>query len=111
MIAKQEKEEFNRIIEAQKAEIEVEHAQEEQKAHMRKNHQEQLKGQINEREELQKQIKRDNLEEITLVKKAYEDEKKRLLQVKEKKMKELLNTGVPEKYQVELAKKKVAEDF
>ena len=78
---------------------------------MRKNHQEQLRGQINENEEIRKQIHRDYLEEVTVVKKLQEEEKRRLLQIKERKLKELEAIGVPEKYCAELQKKKVAVNF
>jgi hypothetical protein len=61
--AKQEKEEFDRIIQAQKEAADAERMQEEAKASVRKQHAQQLLSQIMSNEEGRLQDRREYLEE------------------------------------------------
>jgi len=105
--AKQERDEFQRIIHNQKMERDVELKAELERQQMVKQHAGQLKKQIAVNEEKQKQDKRGYLEEGKKIKDKLTAEKKLLENIKSEKLGELQDLGIPEKYQAELAKKKI----
>jgi hypothetical protein len=105
--AKQERDEFDHIILNQKEEIEAERTLEADKADIRRAHAEQLKAQILLNEEKRLQDRREYLEEGRQLRKGIEEEKARLEMIKEKKLRELQEEEVPEKYTSELARKKI----
>lgn len=106
--AQQEREEFMRIIRSQKEEAEKERQIELEKKNILKNHSHQLRTQIIQNEEVKKQERLDYLEEGRRVRQNLENEKKRLEQIKGDKLKEIQSLGISEKYQADLAKKKIS---
>jgi len=105
--AKQERDEFQVIIQNQKMERDLELKGEQERQSMIKTHAGQLKKQISINEEKKKQDKRTYLEEGKKIKDKLSNEKKLLEAVKEEKLNDLQAIGIPEKYQAELAKKKI----
>lgn len=106
--AQQEREEFMRIIRSQKEEAEKERQIELEKKNILKNHSHQLRTQIIQNEEVKKQERLDYLEEGRRVRQNLENENKRLKQIKGDKLKEIQSLGISEKYQADLAKKKIS---
>mmetsp|Transcript_8803 Transcript_8803/g.21413 ORF Transcript_8803/g.21413 Transcript_8803/m.21413 type:complete len:515 (+) Transcript_8803:82-1626(+) len=106
--AKQERDEFDRIIavQIQQEEAERDKATGEMKA--RYLHCDELRKQIAAREEKQLQGRRNALEEGNQVRADLAVERKKLEKIKSRKIEELKKCGVPEKYWSELAKKKIA---
>lgn len=105
--AKQERDEFDHIIINQKEEIDAERTLESEKAEIRRAHAEQLKAQILLNEEKRLQDRREYLEEGRQLRKGIEEEKARLEMIKQKKLKQLQDEEVPDKYTSELARKKI----
>lgn len=106
--AKQERDEFLRIIEKQKEVAEQERRIEEEKKNILKNHSTQLRSQIQTNDEKHKQERLDYLEEGRKVRQKIEDERRKIEAIKQKKLEELNNLSIPDKYKAELAKKKIA---
>lgn len=105
--AKQERDEFERIISAQRQAAEAERKQEEIKADIRKQHANQLKTQILTNAEKEALEKREYLEEGRKLRTEIENERKKIENIRLEKLEGLRNTGVPEKYCSDLARKKV----
>lgn len=105
--AKQERDEFQRIIQTQKLERDLELKLEQERQDMVKGHAQQVKKQMSLNEEKRKQDKKTYLEEGKKIKDKLAAEKKLLEHIKEEKMSELKSQNVPAKYQAELAKKKI----
>lgn len=105
--AKLEKEEFNRIIEAQLKSQEEERRKEEERVKQRYDHNGELRRQIKVREELEKQKKRENLEEGRKMKQKVKSIKERIERIKEEKLAELKGLNVQEKYVTPLVKYKL----
>ena len=106
--AKQERDEFERIILAQKEAAEAERRAEEAKAETRKQHANQLKTQILTNAEKDSLIERERLEEGRKLRNEIETEKKKLETIRVEKLGGLRNDGVPEKYCSDLARKKIS---
>jgi hypothetical protein len=106
--AKQERDEFDRIIQAQKEAAEAERRQEEAKSEIRRQHAEQLKAQILLNEEKELQDRREYLEEGRRLRNEIDEERYRLEHIKLSKLNALKEEGVPDKYRAELAKKKIS---
>mmetsp|Transcript_84322 Transcript_84322/g.133187 ORF Transcript_84322/g.133187 Transcript_84322/m.133187 type:complete len:524 (+) Transcript_84322:74-1645(+) len=106
--AKFERDEFERIIEVQMQQEEAERRRQAEEKIMLKRHAEELRSQINAREEKALQERRDFLEEGNIVRSSIGSERRKLEKIKERKIDELKRTGVPEKYWAELAKKKIS---
>ncbi len=68
---------------------------------------EELLAQIQANEERRRRERQSYLEEGARLREAAEKERSLLLQIKERKLAELEETGVPSKYRAELAKLKV----
>ena len=105
--AKMERDEFQRIIQAQKQERDIELKLEKEKEDLLKNHAEELRKQIALNEELKKQGERDRLEEGKKIKDNLKNHKQLLENIKSKKLDELKGLTIKEKYTSELARKKI----
>ena len=105
--AKQERDEFARIIEKQKELAEHERKIEEEKKNVLKNHSTQLRSQIQQNDEKTKQDRLDYLEEGRKVRQKVDDERRKIEAIKNKKLDQLNNLSIPDKYKAELAKKKI----
>ena len=106
--ARQERDEFFRVIDVQMQKEEEDAAQAVQLAAMRKQHKEELQSQIAYNEEMRRRERREYLEEGDRVRSNLTAERARLEAIKQRKLEELAASGVPEKYLSELAKKKIA---
>lgn len=105
--AKQDRDEFQRIIFQQKIDRDLELKLDQEKKAMVQEHSEQLKKQIALNEEKKRQDKRNLLEEGKKVKDKLASEKKTLDELKAKKLNQLKSTGVNDKYIGDLARKKI----
>jgi len=105
--AKFERDEFERIIEVQMQQEDAERQRQTDERVMRKHHAHELRSQIAAREEKALQDRRDFLEEGNMIRSNIGVERKRLEKIKARKIDELAKVGVPEKYQAELARKKI----
>lgn len=100
--AKQEQNEYERIIKKQISDLEEEKKREEEKKNMRYEHNLELRRQIKTREEFEKLLKRSALEEGRGVKQKQESYNAKLEMIKKEKLKELKQLNVDEKYIVDL---------
>ena len=105
--AKTERDEFQRIVQNQKMERDLEVRMESEKAARINEHADQLKKQIALNEEKKKQSKREFLEEGKLIKDKLSNEKQLLEDIKSEKLAELGDFGISMKYTSELAKKRI----
>ena len=105
--AKQERDEFQKVIIQQKLESDLELQAEFGRKAMMRNHAEQVKKQIALHEEKLRQEKRNLLEEGKKIKDKLAAERKALEQIKEEKLQELKSQGIPQKYQGDLARKRI----
>lgn len=96
-----------RIIHKQKEVEEQERRIEEEKKEILKKHSQQLRSQIQVNDEKGKQERMDYLEEGRKVRQKIEEEKRKIEAIKQKKLNELNNLEIPDKYKAELAKKKI----
>jgi hypothetical protein len=96
--AKLERDEYMRIIRTQK-EDELRDAQiDDEKKNILRSHADQLRSQITQNEEVKKQDRLDYLEEGRKLRQEIKEEKGRIDQIKDKKVKELTTIGIPKKY-------------
>jgi hypothetical protein len=79
----------------------------EEKRRILKDHSVGLRSQIQKNEEFKKQDRLDYLEEGRKVRQKMEDEKKKLEDIKFKKLDGLQSLGIHDKYTAELARKKI----
>ena len=105
--AQLEQEEFFRILDRQRQLDATERAKEETEKQRRLAHKEQILQQITELEEKRLKDRQEFLEEGSKMRFERELEKKRLEAIKQRKLHELKRAGVPNKYTIELANKKV----
>jgi len=105
--AKMERDEFQRIIQTQKQERDIELKLEKEKEDLLKKHAEELRKQIALNEELKKQAERDRLEEGKKIKDNLVNHKQLLENIKSKKLDDLKSLSIKEKYTSELARKKI----
>lgn len=103
-----EQDEFNRIISVQLQHEAAEKKRAKEEAETRKHHAQELRNQISSLEEKHLQQRRDFLEEGNLVRAQVALERKKLEQIKTRKIDELKKAGVPDKYTSDLARKKLA---
>jgi len=106
--AKFERDEFERIIEVQMQQEEAERQRQNEEKQMMTQHAEELRYQINAREEKSLQERRDFLEEGNIGRAQIGSERRKLEKIKTRKIDELKKTGVPEKYWAELARTKIS---
>merc|ERR1711988_269847 len=106
-VAKAEREEFDRIVCVQREAEAVEMEKEHQMKDARYKHRRDVQEQIQKNEGRRRQERLDYLEEGRKLRKEIEKEKCHLLNIKDRKIHELRNAGVPEKYLTELMRHKV----
>jgi len=87
---------------------EAERSRQSEEKQMLKQHANELRSQIQSREEKALQERRDFLEEGNMVRATIGSERRKLEKIKTRKIDELKKTGVPEKYWAELARKKIS---
>ena len=105
--AKADRDEFQRIIQEQKKERDIELKLDQDRQELVRKHAEELKKQMALAEEKRKQDKRSKLEEGKQIKDNLKNQQRVLDAMKAKKLEELRQHGIPEKYTVDLQKKKV----
>jgi len=105
--ARQDRDEFQRIIQTQKLERDLELKLEQERKQLIKEHANELKKQIALHQEKLLQEKRSRLEEGKKIKDKLAAEQRTLNRLKEQKMAELAAAGVNEKYMSDLARKKI----
>ncbi len=106
--ARQERDEFSRIINSQKEDAEKNRQVDSEKKNILKEHSLQLRTQIIQNEETTKQQRLDYLEEGRRVRQNLENERKRLEEIKHSKLGELKTLGISDKYQADLSRKKIS---
>ena len=105
--AKQNRDEFQRIIQAQKEARDSEMRAERERLVKITSHAAEIKKQIATKDESQFQKLRSKYEESKKIKDDQQAELRLLEKIKERKIKELEGMGVPEKYIVDLKKQKI----
>lgn len=105
--AKLEKEEYERIVDKQIKDQENERMRDEERQKMRYEHNDELRKQIKIREELERQKRREYLEEGRKMKQKIERMNNTIKALKEEKLAELKNLNVQEKYIAPLERYKV----
>ncbi len=105
--ARNDRDEFQKIIVNQKVERDLEIKLEQERLAKIKEHAAELKKQMALNEEKKLQERRTLLEDGKKVKDKLAQEKRTLENLKQQKMAELRATGVPDKYQTALSKKKL----
>ena len=99
--------EFYKILKIQKEGIEQAKAEDERLLQSRMKNLEYIKEQITVKEEARKAAAREKIAEGERLKQAKRVEKLKLAKIKEQKLEELKQWGVPPKYQVDLVKLKL----
>merc|ERR1712100_261005 len=106
-VAKAEREEFDSIVHVQREAEAVEVEKEQQMMDARYKHRRDVQEQIGKNEALRRQERLDYLEEGRKLRKEIDKEKNHLVEIKDRKIHELRNSGVPDKYLTELMRHKV----
>lgn len=105
--ARQERDEFQRIVEAQKVLRDNELRLDKEKSGLRKGHANELRKQMAQNDEGRKQNARDKYEEGKKIRDKLEAERRTLERIKQEKLGLLYNEIIPDKYTAELARKKI----
>lgn len=105
--AKIEKEEYDKIIEAQIKGQEDENRKQEERLKSRYDHNNELRKQIKIREEFEKQKKREHLEDGRKMKQKVLEIKQNIEKIKDEKLAELKSLNVQDKYVAPLTKYKL----
>ncbi|XP_044123740.1 cilia- and flagella-associated protein 45 [Neovison vison] len=100
-----DRDEFERILRAQREQIEKERLEEEKKATGRLWHANELRRQVRENQQKQVQDRIATFEEGRRLKEEAQKRRERIDGIKKKKMEELRATGLPEKYCIEAERK------
>ncbi|KAM9000284.1 cilia- and flagella-associated protein 45 isoform X1 [Sarcophilus harrisii] len=100
-----DRDEFERILRAQRSQIEKEHEEEEKKAKENLHHANELRRQVRENQQKQVQERIATFEEGRRLKEEAQKRRERIDDIKRKKMEELRATGLPEKYCIEAERK------
>lgn len=106
--ARMEQEDFFRIIDAQQQKEQEDVMLAQQQAAIRKMHKEEILAQIADNEECKRRERREYLEEGDRLRQKHREEKLKLENIKQRKLKELQTDGVPAKYRAELERKRVS---
>merc|ERR1711934_509705 len=106
-VAKAERDEFDRIVHVQREAEAVEVEKEDQMMEARYKHRRDVQEQIAKNEAGRRQERLDYLEEGRKLRKEIEKEKSHLHDIKSRKIHEMRDAGVPEKYLTELMRHKV----
>jgi hypothetical protein len=102
-----EREEYQRIVEWQQTQAEIDRARYEKAAKVKSSHASELKSQMEKQLAAKEAAKKAYLTEGKDYDKQLEADRARLTKIKTDKLAELERMGVPQKYRAELAKKKV----
>lgn len=105
--AKAERDEFLKVIDRQRLEEDSERRMDLEKHASLRVHSQAIKDQILMNSETKKQQKLDYLEEGRKVRQKLEEEKMKVEGIKQRKLGELKKLGIHDKYQHDLAKKKI----
>lgn len=105
--ARIEREEYDKIIDAQIKNLEDERRKDEERVKMRYDHNNELRRQIKEKEEVEKQKKREHLEEGRKMKQKVLAIKNNIEKIKGEKLAQLQSLNVKEKYVAPLVKYKL----
>ncbi|KAF5915427.1 hypothetical protein HPG69_003936, partial [Diceros bicornis minor] len=100
-----DRDEFERILRAQREQIEKEQLEEEKKATGRLQHANELRRQVRENQQKQVQDRIATFEEGRRLKEEAQKRRERIDDIKKKKLEELRATGLPEKYCIEAERK------
>lgn len=100
-----DRDEFERILRAQREQIEKERLEEEKKATGRLQHANELRRQVRENQQKQVQSRIATFEEGRRLKEEAQRRRERIEDIKKKKLEELRATGLPEKYCIEAERK------
>merc|ERR1712100_926147 len=106
-VAKAEREEFDRIVQVQREAEAVETEKEKTMMDARYKHRRDVQEQIGKNEGMRRQERLDYLEEGRKLRKEIEKEKNHLNDIKDRKIKEMHVSGVPDKSLTELQRHKV----
>lgn len=98
--AQQEKEEFQRILEAQTQRISAEAAEQQARESMRRNHAGEVRDQIRERELVRQAERQAFFHEGVVLDEEARERRRRLDAIKQRKLEELQKSGVDPKYVV-----------
>ena len=108
-MAAMEEQDFKRIIQANRFKDSEENLARTQQTEIRRSHRNELLAQIQANEEYRDKERSEYLEEGKKLRMQHLEEKMKLEQIKERKLKELEELGVPDKYRAELERKRVLE--
>ncbi|QDZ25307.1 cilia- and flagella-associated protein 45 [Chloropicon primus] len=108
-MAAMEELDFKRIIQANRAKDKEENHAHLQQMEIRTNHRDELLAQIQANEEFRGKERKEYLEEGKKLRQQHLEEKMKLEHIKSRKLKELEELGVPDKYRAELERKRVLE--
>ncbi|XP_043733000.1 cilia- and flagella-associated protein 45 isoform X4 [Cervus elaphus] len=100
-----DRDEFERILRAQREQIEKERLEEEKKATGRLQHANELRRQVRENQQKQVQARIATFDEGQRLKEEAQKRRERIEDIKRKKLEELRATGLPEKYCIEAERK------
>ncbi|CAK7307665.1 Cilia- and flagella-associated protein 45 [Vulpes lagopus] len=100
-----DRDEFERILRAQREQIEKERLEEERKATGRLRHANELRRQVRENQQKQVQDRIATFEEGRRLQEEAQKRRERIDDIKKKKIEELRATGLPEKYCIEAERK------
>ncbi|XP_069856148.1 cilia- and flagella-associated protein 45 [Dipodomys merriami] len=100
-----DRDEFERILRAQREQIEKERLEEEKRATERLQHANELRRQVRENQQKQVQNRIATFEEGRRLKEEAQKRRERIEDIKKKKLEDLRATGLPEKYCVEAERK------
>eukprot|EP00455_Lapot_gusevi_P038192 TRINITY_DN4278_c0_g1_i1.p1 TRINITY_DN4278_c0_g1~~TRINITY_DN4278_c0_g1_i1.p1 ORF type:complete len:528 (-),score=158.40 TRINITY_DN4278_c0_g1_i1:504-2030(-) len=104
--ARQERMIFERIISVQRDQEENERRKFDEEKAVRVAHRQEIQGQMAEHEAARTAARLARFEEGKQLKAKQVEEKRRLEDIKQQKLEQLIRAGVPEKYQAELTKKR-----
>ncbi|XP_024896286.1 cilia- and flagella-associated protein 45 isoform X2 [Pteropus alecto] len=100
-----DRDEFERLLRAQREQIEKERLEEEKKATGRLQHANELRRQVRENQQKQVQDRITTFEEGRRLREEAQRRRERIEDIKKKKIEELRATGLPEKYCIEAERK------
>ncbi|XP_012584327.1 PREDICTED: cilia- and flagella-associated protein 45 isoform X1 [Condylura cristata] len=100
-----DRDEFERILRAQREQIERERLEEEKRATGRLQHANELRCQVRENQQKQVQDRMATFEEGRRLKEEAQKRRERIDDIKKQKLEELRATGLPEKYCIEVERK------
>ncbi|XP_028911028.1 cilia- and flagella-associated protein 45 [Ornithorhynchus anatinus] len=102
-----DRDEFERVLGAQRLQIEKERKEAEQRAALRRAHAEELRHQVREHQQQQVQERTATFEEGRRLQEEAAQRRERMNALKRKKLEELRAAGLPEKYCVEVERKAI----